>query len=60
MLREHLINLVEAVIEKESLRNCKISLVISWLRMRVAIVLRMNAYEPTVGWKGKHPHLIGQ
>jgi hypothetical protein len=52
MLREHLINLTEVVIEKESLRNCKISLVISWLGTRVARVLRMNASEPMVGWRG--------
>jgi hypothetical protein len=31
MLREHMINLVEVVTEKEPLRNYKISLVISWL-----------------------------
>jgi hypothetical protein len=59
MLREHLINLAEAVTEKGSLRNCKISLVISWLGMRVARVLRMNASEPTVGWKGEHPQSVG-
>jgi hypothetical protein len=52
MLREHLINLAEAVIEKESLRNCKISLVISWLGMGVARALRMNASKPMVGWRG--------
>jgi hypothetical protein len=51
MLREHLINLAEAMIEKGSLRNCKIYLVISWLGNGVAIALRMNAFEPTVWWK---------
>jgi hypothetical protein len=46
--------------EKGSLRICKSSLVISWLGMGVARVLRMNAYEPMVGWKGEHPYSIGQ
>jgi hypothetical protein len=55
MMREHLINLVEVVIEKESLRNYEISLMISWLGMGVARALIMNAYEPTVGWRGEHP-----
>jgi hypothetical protein len=32
--------------------------VISWLGMRVARVLRMNASEPMVGWKGTHPHSV--
>jgi hypothetical protein len=52
MLRENLINLVEAVTKKESPRNCKSSLVISWLGMGVARVIRMNASEPMVGWRG--------
>jgi hypothetical protein len=52
MLREHLINLAEIVTENEPLRNCKGSLVISWLGMGVARVLRMNGYEPMVGWRG--------
>jgi hypothetical protein len=52
MLREHLINLIEIVTEKEPLRNCKGSLVISWLGTRVAIVIRMNSSEPMVGWRG--------
>jgi hypothetical protein len=60
MLREHLINLAEAVTEKESLRNCKSSLVISWLGTGVARALRMNASEPTVGWKGEHPQSVGR
>jgi hypothetical protein len=59
MLRETLINLAEATIEKESLRNYKSSLVISWLGTGVARELRMNASEPTVGWKGQHPQSVG-
>ena len=55
MLRRHLINLPDTVAEKESLRNCEISLVISWLGMGVTRVLRMNASEPMVGWRGEHP-----
>jgi hypothetical protein len=55
MSREHLLNLAEVVIEKEPLRNYKISLVISWLGTGVDRVLRVNASESTVGWKGKHP-----
>jgi hypothetical protein len=50
-----MINLVEMVTEKKSMRNCESSLVISWLGMGVARVLRVNAYEPMVGWKGAHP-----
>jgi hypothetical protein len=52
MFREHHINLVEIMIEKEPLRNCKVYLVISWLGTGVAKVLRLNSYEPTVGWRG--------
>jgi len=55
MLKEHLINLAEAVREKGYMRICKISLVISWLGTRVARALRMNASESMVGWKGEHP-----
>ena len=55
VMRELLTNLVEVVIEKESLGNYKISLVISWLGTRVARALRMNASESMVGWKGEHP-----
>jgi hypothetical protein len=29
--------------------------VISWLGMGVEIVVRMNASEPMIGWKGEHP-----
>jgi len=54
MLRENLINLAETVTKKGSLRIFKSSLVISWLGTGVAIVLRMNSYEPMVGWKGEH------
>jgi hypothetical protein len=58
MLRRHLINLAETVTEKESLRNCESSLVISWLGTGVARVLRVNASEPMVGWKGAHPQSV--
>ena len=34
------------------------SLVISWLGMGVAKVIRMNAYEPMAGWKDEHPQLF--
>jgi hypothetical protein len=34
------------------------SLVISWLGTGVARVLRMNASEPMVGWKGEHPQSV--
>ena len=43
------------VTERVSLRDGINSLVISWLGMGVARVLRMNAYEPMVGWKVSHP-----
>jgi hypothetical protein len=59
MLRERLINLADAEKEKGSLRNCKISRVISWLGTGVARALRMYASEPTVGWKGEHPQSVG-
>jgi hypothetical protein len=55
-----MINLAEAVTEKEPLRNCKSSIVISWLGTGVARALRMNASEPTVGWKGEHPQSVGR
>jgi hypothetical protein len=58
MLRKHLINLAEDVKEKGSLRIGINSLVISWLRTGVFRALRMNAYEPMVGWKGKHPQSV--
>jgi hypothetical protein len=35
------------------------SLVISWLGTGVARVLRVNASEPTVGWRGEHPQSVG-
>jgi hypothetical protein len=60
MLREHMINIVETVTKKEPLRNCKGSLVISWLGTGVAKVIRMNAYAPMVGWKGEHPQSVGR
>jgi hypothetical protein len=62
MLRKHLINLAESLTQRGSLRICKrleehkeVSLVISWLGTGVARVLRVNSFEPTVGWKGEHP-----
>jgi hypothetical protein len=58
MLRKHLINLAEAVKEKGSVRFGINSLVISWFGMGVARALRMNASEPMVGWKGKHPQRV--
>jgi hypothetical protein len=42
-----------------SLRDVVNSLVISWLGTRVARVLRMNASEPMVRWKGAHPQSVG-
>jgi hypothetical protein len=33
----------------------EISLVISWLGTGVDRVLRVNAYEPMVGWRDEHP-----
>jgi hypothetical protein len=66
MLRKYLINLTEAVTERGSQRICRrpeehreVSLVISWLGTGVARVLRVNASEPTVGWKGEHPQSVG-
>jgi hypothetical protein len=41
--------------ERVSLRDGINYLVISWLGTGVAKVIRMNAYEPMVGWKGEHP-----
>jgi hypothetical protein len=43
------------VTERVSLKDGLNSLVISWLGTGVARVLRMNASEPMVGWKGEHP-----
>jgi hypothetical protein len=57
-MRRNLINLAETVAEKESLRNCKISLVISCLGTGVSRVLRENASKPMVGWKGTHPKSV--
>jgi hypothetical protein len=66
MLRNHLINLTDVVTERGFHRICKrpeehkeVSLVISCLGMGVARVIRFNASEPTMGWKGKQPHLVG-
>jgi hypothetical protein len=39
----------------EDPRKRENSLVVSWLGTGVARVLRVNASEPMVGWKGKHP-----
>jgi hypothetical protein len=33
-------------------------MVISWLGMGVARVLRINASKPMVGWKDEHPQLF--
>jgi len=55
MLRKHLINLAEDVKEKRLLIININSLVVSWLGMGVARVIRMNSSEPLVGWKGEHP-----
>ena len=41
--------------ERVSLRDGVNSLFISWLGTWVARVLRMNVFEPMVGWKGTHP-----
>jgi hypothetical protein len=48
----------DVVTERRSLRNGINSLVISWLGTGVARVLRMNASEPMVGWKGRHPQSV--
>jgi hypothetical protein len=45
--------------ERVSLRDGVNSLVISWLAMGVARVLRMNASKPMFGWKGAHPQSVG-
>jgi hypothetical protein len=55
---KHLINLTEDAKEKGSMIICINSLVISWLGMGVARVLRMNASEPMFGWKGEHPQSV--
>jgi hypothetical protein len=55
MFKKHLISLVEDVKEKGLMRIDINSLVISWLGMRVARVLRINASKPMVGWKDEHP-----
>ena len=46
------------VTERVSLSDGGNSLVISWLGMGMAKVLRMNASEPMVGWKGAHPQSV--
>jgi hypothetical protein len=48
------------VTERVSLRDGINSLVISWLGTGVARVLRMNASEPMVGWKGTHPQSVSR
>jgi hypothetical protein len=42
-----------------TLKKCENSLVISWLGMGVARVLRMNASVPMVEWKDEHPQSVG-
>jgi hypothetical protein len=49
----------ESVLHKLLRTKERGSLVVSWLGMGVARVLRVNASEPMVGWKGKHPHSFG-
>jgi hypothetical protein len=46
------------VTERVSLRDGVNSLVISWLGMGLARVIRMNASDLMVGWKGTHPQLV--
>jgi hypothetical protein len=46
------------VTARVSLRDSVNSLVISWLRIGVARVLRINASDPMLGWKGAHPQLV--
>jgi hypothetical protein len=48
------------VTERESLRKIQKfpSDIMAW--QGVARVLRMNASEPMVGWKGKHPQSFGR
>jgi hypothetical protein len=58
MLRKHLTNPAEDAKEKGLMRIDINSMVISWLRMVVARVLRMNASKPMVGWKDEHPQSI--
>jgi len=45
----------DVVTERRSMINGIDFLVISWLGTGVAKVLRVNACEPMVGWKGEHP-----
>jgi hypothetical protein len=67
ILRKHLINLAEVVIEIVSHRICRrseehreVSLVISWIGTGVAIILRVNASDLMVGGKvNTHSQLIG-
>jgi hypothetical protein len=33
--------------------------VVSWFGREATRVLRVNAYDPTVGWKGEHPYSVG-
>ena len=58
MLKNHLINLAEDAKEKVSMRIGINSLVISWLGMGVDRVLRMNSFDPMVGWEDEHPQLV--
>ena len=41
--------------ERISEKFAEVSLVISWLGTGMARVLRVNASEPMVGWRGEHP-----
>jgi hypothetical protein len=52
------IELEKKMNKERILENCESFLVISWLGMGVARVLRMNASEPMVGWKDEHPQSV--
>jgi hypothetical protein len=47
---------------KKLLRNYreKGSLVVSWPETGMTKLIRVNAFEPAVGWRGKHLQLVGQ
>jgi hypothetical protein len=47
------------VIERVSLRDGVNYLVISWIVMGLARVIRMNSSDTMVGWKGAHPQSVG-
>jgi hypothetical protein len=47
------------IVASECTNEGRESLVVTWLGMGVAKMLRMNASEPMVGWKGGHPQSVG-